>query len=141
MDTEGENLRQTFPYHPYLIKPNEEELLALYRNSDRDTDGDKNSDINREKSPDKSMETMISLMKKCQEEGVLNVMVTLGSDGALLLTQEGDLYQAKITGNSRAVSTVGAGDSTIAGFLAGMSKYRGDYEEALQLMTKTLFED
>ncbi len=133
VDTEGENLRQTFPYHPYLIKPNEEELLALYKNSDRDTDGDKNSDISREKSPDKSMETMISLMKKCQEEGVRNVMVTLGGDGALLLTQKGDLYQAKIIGNSRPVSTVGAGDSTIAGFLAGMEKYRGDYEEALQL--------
>ena len=116
VDTEGGNLKQTFAYRPFLIKPNEEELLALYGSSDTGE--------------------IVTLMSKCREEGVSNVMVTLGSKGALLLTEDGALYRAVVRGQKQAVSTVGAGDSTVAAFLAGLARYQGaddQYEKALQL--------
>ena len=72
-------------------------------------------------------------MYKCREDGAENVLVTRGGDGALLLTQDGDLYKSQITGSCHVVSTVGAGDSAVAGFLAGMKRYDGQYEKALQL--------
>lgn len=111
VDTEGEDLKRTFAYHPFLIKPNEEELLALYQGSDSSRDG------------------IVALMKNCHNDGVKNVLVTLGGAGALLLTETGELYQAVISGEYEILSTVGAGDSTIAGFLAGMIRYGDQHEE------------
>ena len=115
MDTEGSNLKETFAFHPFLIKPNEEELTALYGSQDR------------------SRASVISLMMKCREEGVENVLVTLGGEGALFLSGTGQLYHAGILGEQKVVSTVGAGDSTIAGFLAGLARYGEDYEQVLRL--------
>ena len=115
VDTESRNLRCTFAYHPFLIKPNEEELLKLYDSTDRST------------------ASLVSLMMRCQEEGVRNVLVTLGREGAMLLSENGGLYQAGIDNAKPAVSSVGAGDSTVAGFLAGLAQYGEDYEKALQL--------
>ena len=119
VDTEGENLKNTFRFHPFLIKPNEEELLGLFA-------VDNGEGRSKE-------EVIISLMHKCREDGAENVLVTRGGDGALLLTQDGDLFRSEITGSCHVVSTVGAGDSAVAGFLAGLKRYDGQYEKALQL--------
>ena len=115
VDTEAENLKATLPYHPFLIKPNEEELLTLYGSTDRST------------------ASVVSLMMKCQADGAENVLVTLGGEGAFFLSGNGDLLHATVIEKQKVVSTVGAGDSTVAGFLAGMTRFGGRYEEALQL--------
>ena len=115
VDTEGDDLRKTFTYHPFLIKPNQEELLKLF-----DCEDD-------------SLLSIVSMMRRCQTEGVRNVLVTLGGEGALFLSAEGKVYQVSITGEHKVVSTVGAGDSTVAGFLAGMKQYGDRYEDVLRL--------
>ena len=115
VDTDAANLKAALPYHPYLIKPNEEELLGLYNSTDRST------------------ATAVSLMMKCQEDGAENVLVTLGGDGALFLSHTGELFHILVRGKHQVISTVGSGDSTIAGFLAGMMRCEGHYEDALRL--------
>ena len=115
VDTEAGNLRRTFPYHPFLIKPNEDELLGLYESTDRST------------------ASIVSLMTKCRADGVRNILVTMGADGALLLTEEDELYHAVVDSTHPVVSTVGAGDSAVAGFLAGMQRYGGRHADALRL--------
>lgn len=113
-DAEGKSLRSTFCHHPFLIKPNLEELLKLF-------DGEDGSGL-----------TVTELMKKCQREGALNVLVSMGKDGALYLSRDGALYRVRIKACPQAVSTVGAGDSTIAGFLAGMERFGSQTEEVLR---------
>ena len=130
VDTEGDNLKATLPYHPFLIKPNEEELLALYGTTTI------------------SDSVLISLMERCRADGARNVLVTLGGRGALFLSEEGNVFRVTVTGSHEVVSTVGAGDSAIAGFLAGLREYnnmhsgisgdagalrRKQYEHALRL--------
>ena len=117
-DTEGDNLKATLPYHPFLIKPNEEELLALYEDAGR-----KNAAV-----PEP---VLISLMERCHADGARNVLVTLGGRGALFLSEKGDVFRVTVTGSHPVISTVGAGDSAIAGFLAGL--LQGNYEHALRL--------
>ena len=63
--------------------------------------------------------------------GAQNVLVSLGGDGALLCAEDGRrLYQPAPDGT--VIGTVGAGDSTVAGFVAGWHRY-GDMAEALRL--------
>lgn len=118
-DTEGDNLKATLSYHPFLIKPNEEELLALYE------------DAAKKNAAEVPEPVLISLMEKCHEDGACNVLVTLGDRGALFLSEAGDVFRVNVTGSHPVISTVGAGDSAIAGFLAGLRG--GQYEQALRL--------
>ena len=115
VDAEGEALHSTFRYRPFLIKPNQDELLEMYH-SEKNTE-----------------EEIISLMHRAQEEGAVNVFVTLGGDGALLLTEDGMLYRAVLENRQPMVSTVGAGDSSIGGFLAGLERYDGDAAKSMRL--------
>ena len=62
--------------------------------------------------------------------GAQNVLVSLGNDGALLLTKEDKIYYSKAP-KGQVVNTVGAGDSMVAGFLAGYYQTK-DYEYALK---------
>ncbi len=114
VDSEGESLRNTFRYHPFLIKPNKDELMDLF--------GENGG----------GAASIVTLMKRCREEGVLNVLVSLGQDGAVFLSQQDRLYRVSIRQAAEAVSTVGAGDSTIAGFLAGLERFGNRTEEALR---------
>jgi len=115
VDTEGDDLRKTFRYHPFLIKPNREELLKLF-NCEND-----------------SVDSIVSMMRACQNEGVMNVLVTLGGEGALFLSSREKLYKVTINGEHRVISTVGAGDSTVAGFLAGLELFGDEYGNVLRL--------
>ena len=101
VDATGEALRQTLAYDPWLIKPNREEL-ADYFGASAETD-----------------EQIIALAKKLQAQGARNVLVSLGADGALLVTEDGTVLRANLHAKGMVVSTVGAGDSMVAGFLAG----------------------
>ena len=112
-DLAGDALLAALPYRPFLIKPNEEELRALF-----------------------PLEGALSPLeaKACAQElqrmGARNVAVTLGAKGALLLEEGGRcLYCHGVRG--QAVSTVGAGDSFVAGFLYGW-KLHGTPQGALK---------
>ena len=115
VDAEGKALSDTFACHPFLIKPNGEELLGLFGESD------------------KHEVTFIRLMERCQQEGARNVLLSLGKDGALLLWEDGKLFRARVEDEKKIVSTVGAGDSMVAGFLGGLLAGGGEPEAALRI--------
>lgn len=115
VDAQGKALSDTFCCHPFLIKPNEEELLGLFSETDHSED------------------TYVRLMGLCQDAGVRNILLSLGKDGALLLCEDGRLYRARIEDDKKVISTVGAGDSMVAGFLGGLLAGGGDPESALRI--------
>ena len=95
-------LLSTLPHKPFLIKPNHEELGGLF--------GVK---IDNAASAKK-------YAKKLQLIGARNVVVSLGSEGALFVSEKGKAYfYSAVSGNT--VSTVGAGDSMVAGILYGLA--------------------
>ncbi|MCB5670522.1 PfkB family carbohydrate kinase, partial [Thomasclavelia ramosa] len=73
----------------------------------------------------------IAHAKKLQERGARNVLVSMATDGAILVTEDGEIYK-KQPHNGTVVNSVGAGDSMVAGFLAGYLN-TGSYERALEL--------
>ena len=112
VDTTGENLVNTLAYHPFLIKPNHIELGQLF---------------NLEFSPfDK--EGICEAAKHLQAMGARNVLVSLASEGAMLLTEDGKIYNRPAP-DGVVRNSVGAGDSMVAGFLAGYLE-SGSYEDA-----------
>ena len=113
LDCSGEALWQCLPCHPFLVKPNLSELGALFGVDDLEyTEG-------------------VELAHQLQVEGARNVLVTMGSRGAFLLTEGGELYLASACGG-QVRNTVGAGDSLVAGFLTGLKRTE-DFGRALQL--------
>lgn len=112
VDVAGEELLGTLSDHPFLIKPNREELENLFG-------------ITLKKEAD-----ILEHGKKLQNMGAANVMISLGADGIILLAEDGSCMKADgIKGE--VANTVGSGDSAVAGFLYGWSQ-SGDYEEALR---------
>ena len=113
VDAEKELLTGTLQYRPWLIKPNRDELGEVF--------GVK---IN-------SLEEAVPFAKKLQEAGARNVLVSMGGLGAVLVAEDGTIYSSDaIKGN--VVSTVGAGDSMVAGFIAGYLDSDGDMETAFK---------
>ena len=112
VDSTQELLMNILKYHPFLIKPNKEELEETL-----------NCKIS-------TKEDIIYATKKLKKLGAQNVLVSLGNDGALLLTKEDKIYYSKAP-KGQVVNTVGAGDSMVAGFLAGYYQTK-DYEYALK---------
>ncbi len=111
VDASGRLMVNSLKYKPFLIKPNRAELEEIC-NKTLKTDDD-----------------IISAAKNLQNLGAQNVLVSLGGDGALLLDENDNTHRVfahKIT----AVNTVGAGDSMVAGFIAGVDK---GYNYAIQL--------
>ena len=113
VDATGELLLHTLKYKPFLIKPNLEELSALFGRSL--TDG----------------EEIRTCAASLQKMGARNVLVSLGAEGALLLDETGKTHIRRAK-KGTPVSTVGAGDSMVAGFLAGWTGTE-DYDSALRL--------
>lgn len=103
LDTIGENFKNALAKKPFLVKPNKEELESLF-NVKTDTD-----------------EALLELAKKVQKMGAENVLVSLGKDGAMLLTEDGNVFYAEAP-KGKVVNTVGAGDSMVAGFVAEYTK-------------------
>ena len=103
VDAEKGLLRQVLPYKPFLIKPNKRELA--------DACGVDVNDI-------ATKEDVIQYAKQLQESGARNVLVSLSEEGALLLLEDGTVY-SKEAPKGELVDSVGAGNSMIAGFLAG----------------------
>lgn len=113
VDAAGNLLTNVLKYKPFLIKPNKDELEQLC-GTNLDTD---------EKITDAAWEL--------RHAGAENVLVSLGDKGALLIDAFGKVHRRKAF-IGKVINTVGAGDSMIAGFIAGMSK---GYEYALLLGT------
>ncbi len=112
VDAHGALLQMALPHQPYLIKPNRYELSVL-----RQRELPTLEDVARE-------------ARAIQREGVHYVCVSLGGDGALLVGPDGS-YLAKAP--SVAVkSTVGAGDSMVAGLVAALARQQSP-AEALRL--------
>lgn len=112
VDAEKNLLKNTLKYKPFLIKPNNFELEQLF--------GEKMEND----------EEIVSAALKLQQMGALNVLVSMGEHGAILVDENKEVHKAlPICGMVK--NSVGAGDSMIAGFLAGMEN--GDYEYALRL--------
>lgn len=100
VDTAGEALEAVLPHHPFLIKPNLEELGELF-----------GAEITE-------LEAAAECAGELQKRGAQNVAVSMGHKGALLLCRDGRrLFCHAVRGE--ALSTVGAGDSFVAGFLYG----------------------
>ena len=112
LDTIGENFKNALAKKTFLVKPNKEELESLF-NVKTDTD-----------------EALLELAKKVQKMGAENVLVSLGKDGAMLLTEDGNVFYAEAP-KGKVVNTVGAGDSMVAGFVAEYTKSM-DMEKALK---------
>lgn len=112
LDTNKDFLTACLKYQPFLIKPNQHELGEIFK-----------TEIT-------SLEETIYYAKQLQMEGTKNVLVSLGGDGSVLVTQEGDVYTANVP-KGQVVNSVGAGDSMVAGFMAKFIE-TNDYALSLQ---------
>ena len=113
VDATKELLMNVLKYKPFLIKPNKEELEETFKEK-----------IETE-------EEIIVHAKKLQQMGAQNVLISLGGDGAILVTKDEIEYYLKAP-KGKVLNTVGAGDSMIAGFIAGYVK-NGDFEYAFKM--------
>ena len=114
VDATKDLLLKTLKYKPFLIKPNHHELGEIF-----------NLKITNK-------EQALEYAQKLRQKGAKNVLVSMGSNGSVLLDEDGKTYKKDIIRKKNAINTVGAGDSMVAGFLAGYLKYQ-NYEEALNL--------
>ena len=114
VDSTKDLLLNTLKYKPFLIKPNHYELGEIF-----------NVQI-------ENQDQAIEYAKKLQQKGSQNVLVSMGGKGSVLLDENGKSYKEEAISNKNVINTVGAGDSMVAGFLAGFLKYK-NYEEALKL--------
>ena len=116
VDTSGKQLTDVLKYHPWLIKPNLDELTELFG-----------------KRPENNDE-VAELARRLQEMGAVNVLVSMAGKGAVLV-DENDIVYYQPACKGKVVNSVGAGDSMTAGFIAGAAE--GDYEAGLKLGTAT----
>lgn len=98
VDITGKNLIYSLKYHPFLVKPNKSEL--------EESLGIKI----------KSNEDLLKASKELLDQGAENVIVSLGADGAFMIGKNlKPIYVKPYEGNAK--SSVGAGDSLLAGFI------------------------
>ena len=110
IDATGDLLKRTLKYKPFLIKPNNHELGAIFN-------------VKLE-----NREDVVPYARKMQEKGARNVLVSMAGQGAVLLDETGEVYMLPAP-KGELVNAVGAGDSMVAGFLAGWLT-KEDYEYA-----------
>ena len=113
VDATGELLLRVLKYHPFLIKPNHEELGDLFGLPPLETEAE-----------------ILYCAHKLQEQGARNILVSRGSEGAILLDEKG-VVRISPSPKGKLVNSVGSGDSMVAGFLAGYVATE-DYEQALR---------
>ena len=81
----------------------------------------------------KTDEEIIAAARTLQEKGARNVLVSMAGDGALLVDENGKVHRIGCP-KGKVVNSVGAGDSMVAGFVAGWMQ-TGSYDMALRLGT------
>lgn len=113
VDATQELLMNVLKYKPFLVKPNDHELAEMLG-------------VNIETKDD-----VVKYAGILQKKGAANVLVSMGGDGAVLLSADGRAFKAS-SPKGKVLNTVGAGDSMVAGFLTGYLR-TCDYKEALHL--------
>jgi len=113
VDATRDLLVNVLEYHPFLIKPNNHELGDIF-----------NTEI-------KTREEVIPYAKKLQKMGAANVLVSMAGEGAVLIAENGEIFE-KPAPVGKLVNGVGAGDSMVAGFIAGWLEKK-DYEHAFYM--------
>lgn len=115
VDAEKELLLNVLKYRPFLIKPNNVELGDIFGVVLKD-----------------SSEVEL-YARRLKDMGARNVLVSMAGDGSLLVTEDKKAYRMGVA-KGVVKNSVGAGDSMVAGFLAGYLE-NGDYAHALRLGT------
>lgn len=105
VDAASNLLLNTLRYHPDVIKPNIEELSQISGTEIDALDADR----------------ILIEAKKLQDMGAKEVIVSAGSFGAYLIDRSGELHIVT-SYKGEVINTVGAGDSTLAGFIAAKKK-------------------
>lgn len=133
VDTTKEALLSCLEERPFLIKPNLEELLTLFSKVQREELWQKygaqakavmavlarENNIPAPKENQGRYEEIICLCMALQEKGARNILVSLAGDGALLCRENGEVFILDAP-KGCVKSSVGAGDSMVAGFLYGL---------------------
>lgn len=115
VDATKDLLKNVLKYHPFLIKPNHHELGELFGVTLT------------------SDEEIIQYAKELQRLGARNVLISMAGDGSILVDETGTTTVMGVP-KGTVKNSVGAGDSMVAGFLAGFLA-SGDFKEALRLGT------
>ena len=113
VDATKQLLVNSLKYHPFLIKPNRQELSEIF-----------NVEV-------KTEEDIEHYAKELQKLGARNVLISLGGEGAMLIDENGGKHKAGVL-KEKVINTVGSGDSMVAGFIAGYEQKK-DYAYALTL--------
>ena len=113
VDATRDLLVNVLQYHPFLVKPNNHELGEIF-----------GVEL-------KTRSEVIPYAKKLQDMGARNVLVSMAGEGAVLAAEDGSLFETPAP-KGTLVNGVGAGDSMVAGFIAGWLE-RGDYQHAFKL--------
>ena len=113
VDATKDLLVNVLQYHPFLIKPNNHELGEIFGVTL------------------KERSEVIPYAKKLQKMGAKNVLISMAGDGAVLVAEDGNVYESEAP-KGKVVNSVGAGDSMVAGFLAGYLQ-SGSYQDAFHM--------
>lgn len=113
VDATKELLLNVLHYQPFMIKPNNHELGEMFGV--------------RLTNPDE----IIAYARRLQEKGAKNVLVSMAGDGAILIAEDNQVYRMGAP-KGEVKNSVGAGDSMVAGFIAGYLE-NGSFEHALRL--------
>lgn len=117
LDTTKELLTACLPYRPFLIKPNHHELGEIFGVTVKTADD------------------ILAYVPKLQEMGATNVLISRGGDGAMLVSEDHQVFSVNVP-KGTLVNSVGAGDSMLAGFLSAYLR-TNDYADALKMGTAT----
>ena len=113
VDATKDLLMNVLPYHPFLIKPNNYELGEIFGVELM------------------TREEVVPYGQKLQEMGAQNVLISMAGEGAVLIAADGRIFEAPAP-KGTLVNGVGAGDSMVAGFMAGWMQ-KQDYEHAFYM--------
>lgn len=113
VDATKDLLLKVLKYHPFLIKPNNHELGEIF-----------GVEL-------KTRESVVEYGKKLQEMGARNVLISMAGEGAVLVAENGEVHNSPAP-VGKLVNAVGAGDSMVAGFMAGYLA-TGDYLKAFHM--------
>ena len=113
VDAERDLLTRVLPYRPFLVKPNNHELGDIFGVTL------------------KTRDEVVPYDRRMQEMGAQNVLVSMAGEGGVLVAADGQVYQSPAA-KGTVVNSVGAGDSCVAGFLAGLME-TGSYQTAFRM--------
>lgn len=114
VDATRDLLVNVLPFHPFLIKPNNHELGEIF-------------DVELT-----NRSAVVPYARQLQERGARNVLVSMAGEGAVLVAEDGSVFEAPAP-RGVVVNSVGAGDSMVAGFVAGYLESSGDFETAFRM--------